>query len=670
MRVPGTIGRRTVLLGAVSALAVAGVVITAAPAFAATTPLTLNSIGGPSEGGNVITGTVTSAVFTAGDPTKSYVQFQWRTGSNLTCTAAFGVAAPITYASGLQTAGIIDVPTTSVTVPDAQTLNITVPSALLLGGAVGLYNVCVYPGTNTTTSLLIADTATAVGYGLSPYKVGLSGYQGPAGGGNMIIATLTGATFTGAFGVQLQNALGGYCRPLYGTAVSIGAAAGVLPITSDVTVLVPTKVAITIPSALLLVGVTTANYNLCIYSSTDATTGTLIAGTALPYVIAAASTVTGVTPTSGPAQGGTLITVTGTAFAAGMTVMLAGQPLTGYTLSGTTSFTVRTPPHAAGGPFSLLVTTAAGPAAVVPAVGKTTNFVYTNGITVVPTTAANSSFARTWMDIQGVGFADLQFTTTTGTTSNDAKAHVYLSKGAYDPKPTTATPPVKTNPQTLECVDVVPISDTELICGLYLAGNQTSTTTTRTVTGCTATSGSTALIGSACLFTAADIGMAVTGTGIAPNTGTGTPAPNASTTILSVGSTGATLSKLSTAAVSGNLTLTSSRTLSDVVLASPTTITSTLVPFNAADVGKAVSGTGIPNGAVITDVTGVIATLSVTVTAVSAPAVAVFTPYPVPIATYTVTVVNNGTVNAQATAGYSQSIISSGSTFTVADYLR
>jgi hypothetical protein len=278
------------------------------------------------------------------------------------------------------------------------------------------------------------------------------------------------------------------------------------------------------------------------------------------------------------------------------------------------------------------------------------------------------------MDIKGVGFADLAFTGTTGTTSNNAGAHVYLAKGAYNATPTTTGGSTKTNPQTLECVDVIPIDDTELICGFFLAGNQYSPTVTRTVSGCTTATGALATLtaptsSTTCTFTSADIGMAVSGTNIATGT-----------TIIAVpGATTATLSKNSTAAVTSTttVTLTSTRSITDATISSGgTSLTSSAGAFSSAEVGHAITAPGVlPTGTVITAVSSGTATVSNPATAAATgsganAAMTIFTPYAVTVGTYTVTVVSNGAANAQAATGYTQSIISSGSTFTVADYFR
>jgi len=70
------------------------------------------------------------------------------------------------------------------------------------------------------------------------------------------------------------------------------------------------------------------------------------------------------------------------------------------------------------------------------------------------------------------------------------------------------------------------------------------------------------------------------------------------------------------AAVLGDITTTTSRSVSDGVLNSTTTVTSATAAFVAGDVGKSISATGIPTGAVIQSVTnGTTVVMSVAATA-------------------------------------------------------
>jgi hypothetical protein len=270
--------------------------------------------------------------------------------------------------------------------------------------------------------------------------------------------------------------------------------------------------------------------------------------------------------------------------------------------------------------------------------------------------------------------------------TNSSNAHVYLVRGVFNAGTATAAASVKPNPQVSECLDVLVISDTNLICSLYLGGNFAAqpTASTRSVTSCASTNANGEVQNSAqsylgpssatvttCTFTQADVGMKITagasGAAIADNT----------TTIISVSPQGiAQLSKPSTTAVAAAttpITLSSQRTINDVtMLNGATTLTSAAAPFNPSDVGKVISGTNIPLGTYIASVSGNTATLSKAVTGAIAPqaVLTIYTPTAVPEGTYTVTVVSNGAPGASTitTIPYTQSIVSSGSTFTVAPY--
>jgi hypothetical protein len=155
--------------------------------------------------------------------------------------------------------------------------------------------------------------------------------------------------------------------------------------------------------------------------------------------------------------------------------------------------------------------------------------------------------------------------------------------------------------------------------------------------------------------------MAVTGTGI----------PTGTSILSFTDEKHVTLSKNTTAAVSA-MTLNSNRVINDAATTSGnnTLGTSTASGFNAGDVGRSISGAGLPNGTRILSVNAGVPTLSNAATASApSPTLTLHSGVPIPNGTYTVTVVSNGTVGAQLLSGYTQSIISSGSTFTVADYL-
>ena len=109
-------------------------------------------------------------------------------------------------------------------------------------------------------------------------------------------------------------------------------------------------------------------------------------------------------------------------------------------------------------------------------------------------------------------------------------------------------------------------------------------------------------------------------------------------------------------------------TVTATSLGSPTALAGTAV-FAASDVGRRVSGVGIQPGTVISGYTNSSAvTLSKPITQAGATEVIIGEPA-VPNGAYTIAVVSNGAVDADVSdVNYTQSIITSTSTFTVADY--
>jgi hypothetical protein len=503
----------------------------------------------------------------------------------------------------------------------------------------------------------IAATATPAFAASIPLT--LSATKGPAGGGNTITASVT----TGVF--QLGTAV------IFQQKTTDSTACPVVYTSAGNTVVPPDKLkrpstkllAITVPAAVTGVSAVT-KFNICVYSGAAASSP-LIAHTAAaaPYAVSAAATVTGVTPAAGAAQGGTQITVLGTNFpetlgtaaAPTITATVAGKPLT-ITSTSATSFTATTPANSPGGPFAIAVTTAGGTVTV------PNLFSYANGIVVTPQSAPNTS-AAVDLDVQGVGFSSMTFPGTTGTTPQATTGHVYLVSGVY-----SATGATKANPGKAECVNVLPISDVELICTLQLRARlvaaENAVDMVAATTGLAASAASNAspnIILTTGNFALTDSGRRVTGTGL-----------NAGTTLTTAATTTTgTLSQAPSGAISA-MSVGASGTFADgiVLLATPQTLTSATAKFTASDIGKLVTGTvggTVPLGATITAVTNATtATLSVPVAANGTLSFTIDEPVPVTTGVYTVTLVNTGAPNGPA--GLTQSVISSGSTFTVADF--
>ncbi|WP_189113603.1 IPT/TIG domain-containing protein [Pilimelia terevasa] len=508
----------------------------------------------------------------------------------------------------------------------------------------------------------------------------LSAPSGPSQGGNTLTGTTTTAVFNANSAVEFQyvgTGAAAACSAVYAAPAAVVVAgtppvqtAGILAVpAANVRLLSTTKLGITVPATVALAGgQTTAKYNVCVYSGTvtGASGSPLIANAA--YSIAAKPVISAISPSTGPALGGKTVTITGSNFpttAGALTASIGGTALTGISVAANgNSFTANLPAKTAGGPYTLSVTSAGG------TVTKANAFTYTNGIVVVPNTAPNTGATLPDIDIQGVGFTNLDFSMTTGATPNDAKSHVYLVDGKYDPTTNSGN---KTIGEVAECINVLVVSDTEVICSMNLRSriSTTGTYTTvaaRTVADGATTNASTTLTSATAAFTSADVGMSLS---VASNT----QVP-AGTTIVSVTNpTTVVLSAAATATATGVSTTIGPRTAASVTTVNASTgVTAAAPQFTVADVGRSITGTGIPAGTVISAYTSATqVTLSNAATAGGTVTMTIANPVPVPNGTYTVAVISNGAVDVQAggaseDANYTESIISSGSTFTVADY--
>jgi hypothetical protein len=149
----------------------------------------------------------------------------------------------------------------------------------------------------------------------APTVTGISPTSGTANGGTAV--TITGTGFLGA-------------------TVTVGGTAA-----TGVTVVSSTSItATTAAHAPGIVDVVVTN--------SDAQSGTLTQGFTYTTVSNPVLMVTAISPSSGPASGGTAVSITGTGFQAGSMVSLGGAAATGVTVVGSTSITATTVSHAAG----------------------------------------------------------------------------------------------------------------------------------------------------------------------------------------------------------------------------------------------------------------------------------------------------------------------------------
>jgi hypothetical protein len=421
------------------------------------------------------------------------------------------------------------------------------------------------------------------------------------------------------------------------------------------------KAALTVPIGVVVSSSLPTPYNLCIYSSSNTTTGKLIS--VVTYTAALVPSITSVSPNSGSALGGQMITVSGSYFpttAGAITATLGGVALQQITPVDANTFTAVTPPHATGA-ATLMISTTIGSDSQAGA------FTYMNSISVSPNTASSSVTAQD-VDVQGTGFLDLTWT-------GGSAAKVYLVNGVYNGRAGTAGT-TKANGPVANCANVIVISDSELVCNVNLTGALDATgapayTNYRTGVTATATASSSLITLTASTFSPNDIGQ---------------PIVQASNTNIPAGTTIVALNSPTTAVMSAAATSATPTNPISVTIGSQSTVTGvngtaglyTLAAgsansFSQSDVGKSVTGTGVGTNAVITavDPTGTTITVSVAnaVGGVTAASLTLGSANPVPDGAYNMIVVSNGALNAANTdTGYNQTVISSGSTFTVAPF--
>ncbi len=209
---------------------------------------------------------------------------------------------------------------TSVAFGTTLATNLTVVTDSLImvsspAGIAGTVNVTVTtPGGTSATSP--ADLYT---YVVSPTVLGLTPTAGPVGGGTLV--TIVGSGFTGATAVDF----------------------GTIPAT-NLTVLSDSTLTVSSPAGTGTVNVTV-------------TTPAGVSPTSLVDQFTYSPTVSGLSPTVGPRVGGTLVTITGTAFTGALAVDFGTIPATSFTVVSDTTITAVSP--AGSGTVDVTVTGAA-----------------------------------------------------------------------------------------------------------------------------------------------------------------------------------------------------------------------------------------------------------------------------------------------------------------------
>ncbi|GIE77653.1 hypothetical protein Aph02nite_36030 [Actinoplanes philippinensis] len=602
------------------------------------TPVVVNPPVGFTGGGNTVNITASTNVF-ANVPT---IGAQFSTSGE--CPTAYG-------------APTANLATTAAKSAD-NAASLTVPAGVVTGAAATKYALCFYNGTSSSSGLLTGGQYTAS-------QLALSQNIGPWQGGNGLNITSQTDFLAGIDdpGVLVRTAA---CPNTY--AASNVANANKIIAPDKVRKLSTTRLAVTVPQVYDDQTAATAaftvnpvrDWNICVYTGTTDASSTLVAGT--PYRVTTIQTSTGISPKAGPALGGSLVTVTGTAFPTepgALTATLGGAPLVDITPLSATAFTARTTRRAPANNVSLVVTTASGSHTLSNA------FSYNSALLVGPNTAPNNRPVE--VVVNGIGFENAPFSN-----SLTGGAHVFLVKGSYNSADIGST--TRANAPVADCSNVLVLGDTELICKLDLtsrldaAGTAVLAATPTAGNAVVTAAGSRVITGTA--FAPTDVGKAV----IDPvDTDPKIPAGTVITDVVSA--TKAVMSNAATGvATASTVTLASPNTqTATVTTASGSAALSSISPvLTSTDVGKFVVGYGIPAGRSILNQSGASANLNdgTSVTNPGAhPVLLTGTKIPVPEGAYNLQYVSNAAVNAVVTdPAYVQSNVSSTSTFTVASF--
>ena len=276
-------------------------------------------------------------------------------------TSAGGTAITITgtgFRSGAS-ASFAGKPATAVVVVNPTTITATTPANL-----VGAANVIVANTDAQSATLAAGYTYTAAP---APTVTSVAPTAGTAAGGTPV--TITGTGFVA------------------GAMVTIGGAAATSVVVTAATTITATTPARSPGAATIVV--------------TNPDTQSGAAGGAYTYSPLPAPTVASITPATGPAIGGTAVTIAGTGFVTGASVTLGGTPLTGATVVSPTSISGTTAVRAAG-VVSVLVTNPDGQSGTL-AAGFTAAANAAPVVTTV-TPATGSTSGSTAIAITGTGF--------------------------------------------------------------------------------------------------------------------------------------------------------------------------------------------------------------------------------------------------------------------------
>ena len=549
-------------------------------------PVNASAFGGLTGGGNQLTvnANPTGPIFAGVNAVAAVFN------SGPSCNASYGTANPSNLVA------------TNVNRQSNTTVSFTVPSGAVAanGGAPTMYNICLYDASSATGSLLSFVPYNVNVVGVSP---GSGSYLSTVGvTASSPIPFLSGVTMPAV--VLLANA---GCPGTYPTGPVNGATP--MPITGPGAVrkLTNNRAAVTIPPLQLNNGQANT-YQICFY--TDGTANGNLVGTS-QYTAGVVANPTGVIPAAGPAAGGNTITVVGSDFPTDpgrITATLGGFPLTNIQPISDKAFTAQAPAHAVEDSVTLVLSTPAGTKALPGA------YAYLNPIKVSPNTAP-STMPTVDVDVQGSGFMSINF----GPAGNAGR--VFLVNGTYNGA--DAGGGVRANAPVAECVNVLAISDEELICTLQLNRRLNNTATgpfdsigynNSLTTDVSTTAGSRIITSTAGKFNANDVGQPIVQSGNSniPQYSTVTSVLSPTKAVISAPASATSGSAFT--AVIGNSVAVHTFTGALTTTAGSPTVTVSSGAFTRADIGRVFSSNtpGIPAGTTIVAVApgGASATLS------------------------------------------------------------
>ncbi|KAB8066534.1 IPT/TIG domain-containing protein [Janthinobacterium violaceinigrum] len=320
------------------------------------------------------TGTVDVRVTTAGGTSATGAADQFTYVAVPTVTSLSPTAGPIAGGSTVTVSGTNFSGATAVTFGGTAAIGFTVNSATQItatapaGSGTVDVRVTTVGGTSATSA---ADQFTYVAV---PVVSSISPTAGPAAGGATV--TISGTNFSGA------------------TAVTFGGTAA-----TGFTVNSATQITATAPA-----GSGTVDVSITTIGGTSATSA------ADQFTYVAAPVVSSISPTSGPAAGGSTVTISGTNFSGATAVTFGGAAASGFTVNSATQITATAPPGV--GTVDVRVTTAGGTSAT----GAADQFTYI-AAPVVSSISPTSGPATggTTVTISGTNFSGLMAVTFGGT---------------------------------------------------------------------------------------------------------------------------------------------------------------------------------------------------------------------------------------------------------------